>query len=161
MEISCSTPGYRFDVKAPPAAAGKSETPPPVTAEAEAFVAEVIGDAEQQVVLFALEWCEFCWSVRKLFGKLDIPYRAIDLDSVEYQADAWGSQIRAALNATLGSNTIPQVFIGGEHIGGATDTFEAAKSGELHSLLENSGIEAGELGDMDPYELLPNWLHKR
>ena len=163
MEISCSTPGYRFDVKAPPAVPGESETeaPSPVTAEAEAFVTEVIGDAEQAVVLFALEWCEFCWSVRKLFAKLGIPFRAIDLDSVEYQADAWGSQIRAALNARLGSNTIPQVFIGGEHIGGATDTFEAAKSGELHSLLEKSGIEAGDLGDLDPFELLPNWLHKR
>jgi len=113
------------------------------------------------VVLFALEWCEFCWSVRKLFAKLGVPYRAIDLDSVEYQAEAWGSQIRAVLNAQLGSDTIPQVFIGGEHIGGATDTFEAAKSGELRSLLEKSGIEAGELGDMGPLELLPNWLHKR
>ena len=161
MELSRSTPGYRFDVKAAPDAAGKSEEPPSVTADAEAFVAEVTADAEQPVVLFALEWCEFCWSVRNLFAKLDIPYRAIDLDSVDYQADAWGSQIRAALNAKLCSNTIPQVFIAGEHIGGATDTFEAVKSGELQSLLKKSGIEAGDLGDMDPYELLPSWLHKR
>ena len=35
MELSRSTPGYRFDVKAAPAASGKSEEPPPVTAEAE------------------------------------------------------------------------------------------------------------------------------
>jgi cysteine synthase A len=61
----------------------------------------------------------------------------------------------------LGSNTIPQIFIAGEHIGGATDTFEAFKSGDLQSRLKKSGIEAGDLGDMDPYELLPKWLHKR
>ena len=54
-----------------------------------------------------------------------------------------------------------QVFIAGKHIGGATDTFEAVKSGELQSLLKKSGIQAGYLGDMDPYELLPSWLHKR
>ena len=161
MELSRSTPGYRFDVKAAPVAAGKSAEPPPVTAKAEAFVAEVTSDAEQPVVLFALEWCEFCWSVRNLFAKLDIPYRAIDLDSVQYQADAWGSQIRAVLNKQLRSNTIPQIFIAGEHIGGATDTFEAFKSGKLQSLLKKSGIEAGDLGDMDPFELLPKWLHKR
>ena len=130
-------------------------------AEAEAFVTEVIDDAENVLVLFALEWCEFCWSVRHLFAKLDIPYRAIDLDSVEYQANDRGSQIRAALNAQLGSNTIPQIFIAGEHIGGATDNFEAVKSGELQTLLKKSGIEAGDLGNMDPYDLLPNWLHKR
>ena len=28
----------------------------------------------------ALEWCEFCWSVRKLFKHFDIPYQSIDLD---------------------------------------------------------------------------------
>ena len=80
---------------------------------------------------------------------------------MQYQADAWGSQIRAVLNNQLRSNTIPQVFIAGEHIGGATDTFEAVKSGELQALLKKSGIEAGDLGDMDPFELLPKWLHKR
>ena len=65
------------------------------------------------------------------------------------------------LNARLGTNTIPQVFIGGEHLGGATDTFEAYKSGELQKHLERMGIEPGDLGGKDPYELLPNWLHKR
>ena len=32
----------------------------------------------------ALEWCEFCWSVRKILDKYNIQYRSIDLDSVEY-----------------------------------------------------------------------------
>jgi cysteine synthase A len=111
--------------------------------------------------LFALEWCEFCWGIRKPFTELDIPCKAVDLDSVAYQEDDWGGQIRAVLNARLGSNTIPQIFIGGENIGGATDTFEAFKSGELQKHLENAGIEPGDLGGKDPFELLPNWLHQR
>ena len=49
------------------------------------FVDKVVNDIDQPVALFALEWCEFCWSVRKLFARLDIPYRSIDLDSVAYQ----------------------------------------------------------------------------
>ena len=53
------------------------------------------------------------------------------------------------------------LVIGGEHIGGATDTFEAFKSGELQKLLAEVGIEPGDLDGKDPYELLPNWLHKR
>ena len=163
MEISRSTPGCRFDVKAAPAPADKEEAaePPPVTEAANEFVSEAIADGENPVVLFALEWCEFCWAIRKLFGELGIPYRAVDLDSVEYQEDDWGGQIRAVLNARLGSNTIPQIFIGGKHIGGATDTFEAFKSGELQKLLAEVGIESGDLDGKDPYELLPNWLHKR
>ena len=61
------------------------------------FVAEVLADKETPVVLFALEWCEFCWSVRKLFKKLNIPYRSVDLDSVEFQQDSRGKKIRAVL----------------------------------------------------------------
>jgi cysteine synthase A len=160
MEISRSTPGYRFDVKAEPSPAADEE-PAPVAKKAKAFVNEAIADTGNPVVLFALEWCEFCWAIRKLFGELEIPYKAVDLDSVEYQENDWGSQIRAVLKAQLGSNTIPQIFIGGEHIGGATDTFEAFKSGDLQKLLKKVGIEPGDLGGKDPYELLPNWLHKR
>jgi cysteine synthase A len=160
MEISRSTPGYRFDVRAAPAQTAE-EAPAAVPARAEAFVDQTISDVNEPVVLFALEWCEFCWAVRKLFRELGIPFRDVDLDSVEYQADDWGGQVRKALRSRLGSNTIPQVFVGGEHIGGATDTFDAYKSGELQRLLAKAGLKCGTLGDKDPFELLPGWLHKR
>jgi len=159
-EISRSTPGYRFDLKAAPAAPAVEATEQ-ASARAEAFVDETVSDPNQPVVLFALEWCEFCWAVRKLFKELGIPYRSVDLDSVSYQEDDWGGQIRSVLRSRLGSNTIPQIFIGGAHIGGATDTFEAYKSGELQHQLAGVGIECGDLGDKDPFELLPGWLHKR
>jgi len=162
MEISRSTPGYRFDMKAVPAPQSRAPAEPvPVTETGKAFVTSAINDADNPVVLFALEWCEFCWAVRKLFAELNIPYKALDLDSVAFQKDNLGSQIRAALNARIGSNTIPQIFVGGEHIGGGTDTFEAYKSGKLKERLATVGIVPGDLGDRDPYELLPNWLHKR
>jgi cysteine synthase A len=160
LDISRSTPGYRFDAKPPPPA---KEQPAQAAAgeRALAFVEETVGDESEPVVLFALEWCEFCWAVRKLFAELDIPYRSVDLDSVAYQEDDWGGQIRAALRDRIGSNTIPQVFVGGRHLGGATDTFEAYKSGKLADELSRVGLEHGDLGGKDPYELLPNWLHKR
>jgi len=161
MEISRSTPGYRFDVKAAPAPAAAKASKEEVSERAAAYVDEVLADSGQPVVLFALEWCEFCWAIRKLFKELDIPYRSVDLDSVAYQEDDWGGQIRAVLRSRLDSNTIPQIFIGGTHVGGATDTFEAYKSGELQKLLAKVSIECGDLGDKDPFELLPGWLHKR
>ncbi|MEO0392995.1 MAG: glutaredoxin domain-containing protein [Pseudomonadota bacterium] len=37
-----------------------------------------------------MQWCEFCWSVRKLFDKCGIACRSVDLDSVQYQEDGWG-----------------------------------------------------------------------
>ena len=111
VELSRSTPNYRFDAPscALPAA---SEAQPQATEEAGAFVAEAIRDTENPVVMFALEYCEFCWSLRKLFAAFEIPYRSVDLDSVEYQKDDWGGQVRAAVGTKTSTTTIPQVFVG-------------------------------------------------
>ncbi len=61
------------------------------TDAAEAFVTDTISDKDQPVVLFALEWCEFCWAVRKLFAKLDIPYNAIERIGGQLTANSWVS----------------------------------------------------------------------
>ena len=106
---------------APSAAAppGPTSVPQAVPADAEAFVARRIADLAQ-VVLFALDWCEFCWSVRGMFAKQGISYRSVDLDSVEYQAANRSGEIRTALSARTSVSTIPQIFVGGESVGGYT-----------------------------------------
>jgi cysteine synthase A len=162
MEISRSTPGYRFDAGPKPAAPAPTETTrAKVDPEAESFVEDVLNDPDNPVVLFALEWCEFCWSLRKQLAKMAVPYRALDLDSVAFQEGDLGGKIRAVLHSRLHSNTIPQLFVAGEHIGGATNTFEAVRSGLFQEKLERAGIRARDIGGMDPFELLPNWIHKR
>jgi len=161
--LSQSTPNYRFDAPAP-APAGGPKTPEPAVAAtraAEAFVAETLADRSRPVVLFALEWCEFCWSVRQMFAHYGIDYRAVDLDSVPYQKDDWGGQIRNALRARTNVATIPQIFVGGEFIGGATDSFEAWRAGRLQELLDRHGVAFDRDSEADPYGFLPTWLHKR
>ena len=160
IEISKSTPSFRFDGAAPAPEAPKEEVKP-VTPKAEAFVDQALGDPEQPVVLFAFEWCEFCWSVRKLFAECGIPFRSIDLDSVDHQENDWGGQVRAALNARFDVKTIPQIFVGGRHIGGATETFDAFNCGELQKLLGQNGVGYNQGVNLDPYSLLPSWLHPR
>jgi cysteine synthase A len=127
----------------------------------EDFVAEVLADAQQPVVIFALEWCEFCWSVRKLFKKLDIPYRSVDLDSVEFQEGARGQKIRAVLAEQTSMKTIPQIFIGGEFVGGCTDMFDSWKAGDIQKLLAKCDVSYASDIDVDPYGFLPEWLHPR
>ncbi len=163
LALSRSTPSCRFDTPSPlpVAAARPAAPPPPVTldAEAERFVDAVVRD--ERVVLFALEWCEFCWSVRKLFARLSIDYRSIDLDSVAYQSGDRGGKIRAVLAARTGAKTIPQIFIGGTHVGGATDLFEAWRSGTARELLVKSGVTFDTSVELDPYSLLPKWQQPR
>jgi len=111
--------------------------------------------------MFALEWCEFCWSVRRLFERMGVPYRAIELDSVAWQAEDSGGRICAVLREMTGSPTIPQVFIGGEHVGGCTDLFEAFRCGELQQRLQDLGIASNPCERLDPASLLPGWLQAR
>ena len=160
MDISRSTPGYRFDVRS--AAAPEAEEAAELDADAAAFVEQVTHDAEQPVVMFALEWCEFCWSVRKLFKKLGIPYHSVDLDSVAYQENDRGGKIRAVLKEQYGVATVPQIFVAGEHLGGATDFFAALKDGSLEPKMAAAGLDMQTLEeDFEPESLLPGWLHQR
>ncbi|HEV7491483.1 MAG TPA: glutaredoxin domain-containing protein [Rhodanobacteraceae bacterium] len=162
IEIARSTPNYRFDAPAttPPPETAIVEAAP-ASADAIAFVDRVVNDREQPVTLFALEWCEFCWSVRRMFAKLGIAYRPIDIDSVEYQKDDRGGKIRAALTARTSVATIPQVFVGGEFIGGATDVFDAYKRGRLQQLLDKNHVAFDRALQIDPYSFLPTWLHPK
>jgi cysteine synthase A len=159
LALSRSTPGCRFD----PAPQTDSTAEPPrstsIDVDAERFVTDVI--ANRPVVLFALEWCEFCWSVRKLFGQLGIDYLSVDLDSVEYQQGNRGGKIRAALLERTGSPTIPQVFVAGRHVGGATEVFDAMQDGSMQALLRSNAISFDDSRHIDPYALLPNLLQPR
>src|SRR4030095_14289543 len=66
-EIAQSTPRYRFDVRPAPSTPAQplAEAPVQLSPQAEGFVTEATENPAQPVVMFALEWCEFCWSVRK------------------------------------------------------------------------------------------------
>ena len=162
IEIAASTPRYRFDVSAaPPPPAAPVARPEPAKAEAVQFVEEILSSEKDPVVVFALEWCEFTWSVRKMFAEYNIPYRAIDLDSAEYQKDNWGGEVRAALRERISVPTIPQIFVGGELIGGATETLDAFNQGRLQALLKQHGIAIEQKEERDAYTFMPTWLHPR
>jgi cysteine synthase A len=125
------------------------------------FLERTIGNKQQPVVLFALEWCEFCWSARRLFAKHKIPYRSVDLDSVEYQKDNFGGQIRTALAARTSITTIPQIFVGERFVGGCTELFDAYKQGRFQALLDEHSVDYDRELNVDPYSFLPTWLHPR
>ena len=164
IEISCSTPGYRFDVSAPEPDDAEADEPAAAVELDPAAVEEVdaILEANQgQVLMFALEWCEFCWSVRKMMSACDIPYVTVDLDSLPFQENNRGGKILDVLNQRNNWPTIPQIYVGGEFVGGATDLFDVGKAGELEGKLDARNIAYNETIKRDPYSFLPDWLHPR
>ena len=156
--LSRSTPSCRFEPT--------TRSPQPITVPhiqpdfaASRFVSEQVEN--QLVVMFALEWCEFCWSVRKLFTAMGVPFESIDLDAVTYQQDDRGGRIRKVLQQRLGQSTIPQLFIGGDHMGGCSELFDAYRDGSLQMRLRHIGVTFNETLEIDADRLLPQWLHPR
>ncbi|KAF5771804.1 putative peroxiredoxin [Helianthus annuus] len=56
-----------------------------------------------QSYLSCKTWCGYCKSVKKLFSELNVSYKIIDWMKKEW----------------TGQSIVPNVFIGGKHIGGS------------------------------------------
>ncbi|CAL5441072.1 unnamed protein product [Camellia sinensis] len=65
------------------------------------------------VVVFSKTYCGYCNQVKKLLSQLGASYKVIELN-VEND----GSVTQSALAEWTGQTTVPNVFIGGKHVGG-------------------------------------------
>ncbi|WP_066553253.1 cysteine synthase A [Croceicoccus bisphenolivorans] len=157
IAISTSTPGFRFDVPAPPAPAPALTGP--VSDRARRRIAELSTSAP--IVIFSLKWCEFCGCARNLLDAMGAAYHNIDVDGPDYQDQDWSIDVRRALAELTGAPTVPQIFIGGKHIGGTVDLFNMHDDGALAPMLENAGLEARPSGLATAYTLLPKWMQPR
>ena len=87
---------------------------------------------KNKVVMYSKSYCPFCNQCKGLFADKGIFDEAtiIELDLVD-----GGDEMQDALLSMTGQRTVPNVFIGGVHVGGNDDTQKAAKSGKLDELL--------------------------
>jgi len=162
--ISRSTAGARFDAVNPApttAAPAAAPAPVPATEVARQQLQQTLGDPATPVVMYALKWCEFCWSLRHFFRRIGVDLHVVELDDPKWQAEAMGTQLRAALHEHTGQPTIPQVFVGGQWLGGCMDTLAAWDDGTLQTLLLKIGIDTRSVPPFDTRDLLPAWIQRR
>ncbi|GAA0186098.1 oxidoreductase [Lithospermum erythrorhizon] len=86
------------------------------------------------VVVFSKTHCPYCVRVKELLSQLNAAFKAIELDK-----ESDGGDIQAALAEWTGQRTVPNVFIGGKHIGGCDTTIQKHQQGELVPLLTAAG----------------------
>lgn len=115
---------------------------------------------ENKLVIWSMEYCEFCWTIFRFFDAIKVPYKRVDWDSFEYAKDNFGNKIRAAVQKKTECITYPQFFLDGEFQGGAVDACMKWKKSELQPLLEKAGLKVDNFGDYkgDPFEFLPKWM---
>jgi len=87
--------------------------------------------SESKVVVYSKSWCPFCQKTKATLSDLGIEFNAIELDELDD-----GAEIQDTLLAVTGQRTVPNVFVGGQHLGGNDDTQKAAKSGKLAEMLK-------------------------
>lgn len=91
-------------------------------------------NAENPVMVYSKSWCPFCGQVKALFDKLDANITVVELDQIVEEQEVMG-----ALMSLTGQRTVPNVFIGGEHIGGCDDTMALQSQGKLKDMLVAAG----------------------
>mmetsp|Transcript_26324 Transcript_26324/g.57063 ORF Transcript_26324/g.57063 Transcript_26324/m.57063 type:complete len:141 (-) Transcript_26324:91-513(-) len=84
-----------------------------------------------KVIVFSKSYCPYCRKVKTLLDEEGVPYTVLELDTHED-----GASLQRILYQITGQRTVPNVFVKGGHVGGASDTIEAYRSGELAKLLE-------------------------
>jgi len=156
QEIATSVPPLRRK----PSTAGPSRKAD-YSVEAAAFVEAAVESTDEPVVMFGFEWCEFCWSVRKLFSRTGVPFRTIDVDGPDLRDADRGGDVLRALFARTGKRTVPQVFIGGEPVGGATEVLSAFNEGSLQEKLARAGRPVGPHTVKDALSFLPVWTRRK
>ncbi len=138
-------------------AAEESPAPPPdLNPKAKKYVEDIL--ANNKVVMFSLEWCEFCHSVTKFFKAVGLDFYTMPLDSASNMKDNWGIEVRKVTSSMTGCMTIPQIFIGGTFVGGAMDVMKGYRDGSLKPTFVEAGLPYD--GSIDPEAYLPNWVSK-
>ncbi|KAI3499437.1 hypothetical protein L1887_35237 [Cichorium endivia] len=89
------------------------------------------------VVVYSKTYCGYCKRVKQLFSELNASYKLFELDE-----ESDGSEIQSALAEWTGQTTVPNVFIGGQHIGGSDAVMAKHRAGKLVPMLTEAGAIA-------------------
>jgi cysteine synthase A len=122
-----------------------------------AELAAHLTDPRRPLLMFGQQRCEFSRSVRHLFQAIGAPLHGVDLDDPNLQAGGRAQALRAALVARCGAPTLPQVYIGGQRLGGCTATLDAWNAGHLAARLRAAGVPFRADTGLDARSLIPAW----
>ncbi len=80
------------------------------------------------VLMYSTPWCGYCMRARQLLKAKGVAFTDIDI-SVERER-------RAEMMQKSGRRTVPQIWIGDEHIGGCDELYALERSGRLDEKLQ-------------------------
>jgi len=79
------------------------------------------------VQMYSSRYCPFCMRAKMLLQQKQVTFDEILVDGQP--------ELRAKMRELTGRNTVPQIFIAGQPIGGCDDLFALERAGKLDPLL--------------------------
>jgi glutaredoxin 3 len=81
----------------------------------------------KKVLIYTTPVCPYCMRAKRLLQKKGVAYEEIDV--------AGDDAAREQLAERTGLQTVPQIFIGEEHVGGSDDLHALEQAGKLDAML--------------------------
>lgn len=82
----------------------------------------------QTVEIYSKNTCGFCHAAKRLLSSKSVTF-------VEFDLNRDPSKRKEMIQRSSGGMTVPQIFIGGTHVGGCDDLFALEKRGHLDTML--------------------------
>lgn len=79
------------------------------------------------VTIYTTSWCPYCSAAKALLKRKGVDFREIDIERVE--------GARREMVERAGRTSVPQIFVGDEHVGGCDDLHALDRAGRLDPLL--------------------------
>ena len=80
------------------------------------------------VEIYTKPFCSYCYRAKRLLDSKGIEY-------TEHEVYFGGPERQEMIERSGGRSTVPQIFIGGRHVGGCSDLMELESQGKLDELL--------------------------
>jgi glutaredoxin 3 len=82
----------------------------------------------QPVEIYTTPFCGYCHAAKRLLSQKGVSF-------VEIDVSADPALREAMVQRAFGRRTVPQIFVGGTHIGGCDDLYALDRAGKLDALL--------------------------
>jgi glutaredoxin 3 len=82
------------------------------------------------VVMYTTNWCPYCERARRLLRAKGAAIEEIDVESA--------AEKRTEMISRSGRRSVPQIFIGEQHVGGSDDLADLEAAGKLDALLSGT-----------------------
>ncbi|PZR17408.1 MAG: glutaredoxin 3 [Archangium gephyra] len=81
----------------------------------------------KEVIVYTKDACPYCRMAERFLEEKQIPFKNIDVTDDQAMRDQ--------IEALSGQRTVPQIFVGGESIGGYSDMMKLHQKGEFEPKL--------------------------